>query len=86
MSQVYVWTGVLEDFEPHTIHFWYRDASGVALRLCDGDTVSTAPEPASEYCHFLPCETCENLYVNDLTTGACRLELLAPDYPSMALS
>ena len=56
MSQVSVWTGVLQDIEPHTIHFWYREASGAALRLCDGDTVSNASEPVSEYCHFLPCE------------------------------
>lgn len=82
MNQVYVWTGALQDYEPHTIHFWYREETGIALRLCDGDTDAVATEPVSEYCHFLPCETCEKLYVDDLTTGACRLELLAPEYPS----
>ena len=41
--------------------FWYRDAAGAALRLCDGDTLAGSPEPVSEYCHYIACDTCDRL-------------------------
>ena len=70
-----IWTGVLGNDPERVTHFWYRDASGVALRLCDGDTPADTPEPEREPDTCTPCTACKSIYVDDIVNGRTVLDI-----------
>ena len=70
-----IWTGVLAGDPGRVTHFWYRDISGVALRLCDGDTSGDAPDPEHEPNVYVPCPVCKDIYVDDIVNGRAFLDI-----------
>ncbi len=70
-----IWTGVLPDDLGRVTHFWYRDISGVALRLCDGDTSVDAPDPEHELNVYVPCPVCKAIYVDDIVNARAVLDI-----------
>ncbi len=73
-SLIPVWSGLAIDQRDLRTHFWYESAQGKKRRLCDdlessGDVQSL--DPATP---FLPCKSCQDLYVQDLVMGKRVLE------------
>ena len=70
-------TGVLSTDSTRTAHFWYRDKSGVTLRLCDADSESDAPEPRHTRGRCAICDACKFMFADDVSAGRNLFEIEA---------
>ena len=75
MKLFVAWAAVMPHEDAPALHLWYRDATAVPLRLCDGDTQEDAPEPKHAAGCPTVCAECIQVYLTDQACGERRIKI-----------
>jgi len=59
-----------------TTHFWFERATGERVRICDGASWAEEPEPNDGPTPYAPCNSCKELYLEDILYGRQMFEIL----------
>jgi len=77
MATIDIWPGVTADRSDPLTHFWFTGMDGRYRRACDphGGTTDTIAETLE----YTECNSCFDLYVDDIVSGEGRLVVALPN-------
>ena len=83
-SAISIWSGVSENQIDQRTHFWYESDQGLKRRVCDDLASPGAIQEPDPEKPLIPCQACQNLYVQDMAFGRRVLDYLPLPSPNSA--